>query len=130
MKYKMIVETSYKKTKIKRNSIIFALLFGCSTVKFGFLLRGQSPSPNVNHWIYSSFYLKVTGGLFTVWIPTPGLAPSWVWTRNLPICLHCLNPPGHSPPVKVFSMIWLIVESFWDFLVYLFRIYKLNPNYL
>ena len=33
--------------------VFFYLLFGCPTVNFGLLLRGQFHSPNVNHFVLS-----------------------------------------------------------------------------
>ena len=62
---KVIADTSYKKTMIERNRIIFFLLFGCPMARFGLLSSRQSHSSNVNHYIYSSFDPKVIGNLIT-----------------------------------------------------------------
>ena len=37
------------------------------------------------------------------------------------------NPLGHSPQVRVFTMIWFVVASFWDFLAYLLY-FQMKPQ--
>ena len=80
-----LVKTHYKN---------FTCSFSCSLT--GPFSRGQTHTPNVNHWVCLCSTQRSMGASYQGRILSLAKCLVGLWTGNLPVCLQCLNSLSRS----------------------------------